>query len=90
MLVVWTFGQLWAAVIPNGDRFKGTRLARLAPILNFVNPGPFRIKEHVVSTIIATTASYGSTAVLNFAVQRVRVLFTRTSVRCLTRSKVVL
>jgi hypothetical protein len=90
MLVVWTFGQLWAAVIPNGARLEGTRLARLASVLHFINPGPFRIKEHVVSTIIATTASYGSTAVLNFAVQRVRAFSTRSFIHRLTGTIVIL
>ena len=29
--------------------------------------------QHVIATLVASTASYGSTAVLNFAVQRVSI-----------------
>jgi hypothetical protein len=44
-LVIWTFGRAWELVVPTGARIRGTRLGALAPILDFINPGTFRIKE---------------------------------------------
>ncbi|KAH8825162.1 oligopeptide transporter [Flagelloscypha sp. PMI_526] len=44
-------------------------------------PGPFGLKEHAVASITASTAAYGSAAVLNFAVQR---LYYDTKVEALT------
>ncbi|KAH9998274.1 oligopeptide transporter [Russula vinacea] len=68
---------------PLSGAFSGsrTRFEWLGPTLHFINPGVFRLKEHVVASIIASSASYGSTSVLNFAVQR---LFYDTKVRATT------
>ena len=76
----------WSVVLPRGSSVAGTRFERLAPVLDFINPGEFRLKEvscmisfamvfsdvnafqHVVATLVASTAAYGNTAVMNFAV----------------------
>ncbi|KAI0306870.1 OPT oligopeptide transporter protein-domain-containing protein [Multifurca ochricompacta] len=70
LLVIYTFGVLWSAFLPKRTWVQGTRYEWLAPTLHFINPGEFKIKEHVISSIVASSASYGSTSVLNFAVQR--------------------
>ncbi|KAK0470542.1 oligopeptide transporter [Armillaria novae-zelandiae] len=81
LLVLYSVGEAWAAFLPKRSWVEGTRLQRLAPMLEFINPGPFGLKEHVVATLIASTAANGSTAVNNFAVQR---LFYDTNVQALT------
>ena len=45
LLLIYTVGKGWALYLPKASWVEGTRFAGLAPILNFVNPGPFRIKE---------------------------------------------
>ncbi|EPT02055.1 hypothetical protein FOMPIDRAFT_1119079 [Fomitopsis schrenkii] len=81
LLLIYTVGVGWANLLPQGSSVRGTRLARLSHVLDFVNPGDFRIKEHTVATLIASTAAYGSSAVQNFAVQR---LYYDTEVEALT------
>ncbi|KAF8588166.1 OPT superfamily oligopeptide transporter [Ramaria rubella] len=71
LLFVFTIGKAWARFLPGKKTFEShPKLAWLAPIAHFINPGPFGLKEHVVATLLCTTASNASTAVSNFAVQR--------------------
>ncbi|KZV65129.1 oligopeptide transporter [Peniophora sp. CONT] len=70
LLIVYTLGQAWARFLPKRQWVEGTRYEHWGPYLHFLNPGPFGIKEHVCATVMASTAAWGSTAVLNFAVQR--------------------
>ncbi|RDB27799.1 Oligopeptide transporter 6 [Hypsizygus marmoreus] len=70
LLIIYTVGNAWAAFFPRRSWVEGTRFHRLGPIFEFINPGAFSLKEHVVASLVASTAAGGSTAVLNFAVQR--------------------
>ncbi|KAF8512057.1 oligopeptide transporter [Gautieria morchelliformis] len=71
LLFIFTIGQAWARVFPTGDTFDNhPRWAWLAPAARIINPGPFGLKEHAVATLICTTAATASSAVNNFAVQR--------------------
>ncbi|KAI0073510.1 oligopeptide transporter [Panus rudis PR-1116 ss-1] len=70
LLLIYTVGISWSAFLPRASSFENTRFARLAPVAHFINPGPFGLKEHVVASLVASTAAGGSTAVMNFAVQR--------------------
>ncbi|KAJ3557724.1 hypothetical protein NM688_g1317 [Phlebia brevispora] len=70
LLLIYSVGEAWATVVPRASLVEGTRLSWLAPFLHFINPGPFGLKEHVVATLVASTAAGGSSAVMNFAVQR--------------------
>ena len=45
LLLIYTVGQAWAMYFPKASWVEGTRFAGLAPLLNFLNPGPFQIKE---------------------------------------------
>nr|AGA20378.1 oligopeptide transporter 7 [Phanerodontia chrysosporium] len=81
LLLVYSAGNAWATFLPRASRVEGTRCARLAPVINFINPGDFRLKEHVIASLVASTAAYGSSAVSNFAVQR---LFYDTNVHATT------
>ncbi|KAF8842459.1 OPT superfamily oligopeptide transporter [Paxillus ammoniavirescens] len=81
LLLIYTVGVAWAKFLPQRSSVEGTSFERLGPIFEFINPGEFRIKEHVISSLVASTASYGNTAVLNFAVQR---LYYNTDVKATT------
>ncbi|KAI8999139.1 oligopeptide transporter [Trametes punicea] len=81
LLLIYSVGIAWAKYLPRAEWVEGTRLARLAPALRFINPGEFRIKEHVIASLVASTASGGSSAVMNFAVQR---LYYNTNVEATT------
>ncbi|KAI6095908.1 OPT oligopeptide transporter protein-domain-containing protein [Pisolithus croceorrhizus] len=81
LLLSYTVGLAWAKFVPRRSSVEGTRFESLGPILDFFNPGEFKIKEHVIATLVASTASYGNTAVLNFAVQR---LYYSTDVKAIT------
>ncbi|KAM6503339.1 oligopeptide transporter [Amanita muscaria] len=70
LLLIFTVGNAWAKLLPRRETVKGTRFENLAPFVHFINPGKFNIKEHVIASLVASTASYGSSAVMNFAVQR--------------------
>ncbi|KDQ33722.1 OPT superfamily [Pleurotus ostreatus PC15] len=80
-LLVYSTGLLWAAFLPRASWVEGNRLASLAPLLSFINPGRFTLKEHAVASIIAATAATTSGAIYNFAVQR---LFYSTNVDAAT------
>jgi hypothetical protein len=45
MLLIYTTGNGWAKLFPKLSWVVGTRLESLAPIFNFINPGPFSLKE---------------------------------------------
>jgi hypothetical protein len=51
MLLIYTFGNGWALLFPKRSWVIGTRLELLAPVINFINPGPFFIKEVVNSAL---------------------------------------
>ncbi|KAL0960204.1 hypothetical protein HGRIS_011837 [Hohenbuehelia grisea] len=71
LLVIYTFGNAWAFLLPRQEWVIGTRFESLASIIHFINPGDLTLKEHVIATIIASTAANsGSTSVVNFAAQR--------------------
>ncbi|KAI0343069.1 oligopeptide transporter [Trametopsis cervina] len=70
LLIIYTIGNAWSVLLPRASWVEGTRFARFSRWIHFINPGPFGIKEHVVASLIASTAAGGSSAVMNFAVQR--------------------
>ncbi|KAI0648419.1 oligopeptide transporter [Trametes meyenii] len=70
LLLIYSVGLAWSKYLPRAEWVEGTRFARLAPVLHFINPGEFGLKEHVIAALVASTASGGSAAVMNFAVQR--------------------
>ncbi|EGO04039.1 hypothetical protein SERLA73DRAFT_102396 [Serpula lacrymans var. lacrymans S7.3] len=81
LVLVYSVGLAWAKILPRRSTVQNTRLAWLASTFDFINPGDFKIKEHVVSALVASTASHGSTAVQNFSVQR---LYYNTNVQATT------
>ena len=52
LLIIYLFGWVWSTFLPKRSLVNGTRFERLGPILDFINPGKFRIKEvHLLSFI---------------------------------------
>ena len=45
LLLIYSIGNAWAAFLPKRSLVKGTRFERLGGVIDFINPGPFRIKE---------------------------------------------
>ncbi len=45
LLLIYSVGTAWAAFLPHESSVKGTRFSPLAPIIRFINPGPFGLKE---------------------------------------------
>ena len=45
LLLIYTFGTAWAQFLPRGSTVEGTSFAKLGPVLGFINPGPFGLKE---------------------------------------------
>ncbi|TCD71832.1 hypothetical protein EIP91_003175 [Steccherinum ochraceum] len=81
LLLIYSFGTAWAKFLPRAETVQGGRYAKLAPVFRFINPGPFGLKEHAIASLVSSTASSGSTAVINFAVQR---LYYDTNVKATT------
>ncbi|CAO1638262.1 unnamed protein product [Sympodiomycopsis kandeliae] len=66
-LLVYVFGLGWAKLTPDPERFKNRALRST---LRFVNSGqPFRIKEHVVASLIASSGNNGLAGVEAYAVE---------------------
>ncbi|KAF9010131.1 oligopeptide transporter [Cyathus striatus] len=81
LLIIYSFGNGWAMFMPKRSWVTRTRYESFGRILHFINPGPFTIKEHVIASLVASTAAGGSSAVQNFAVQR---LYYDTNVKATT------
>ena len=47
LLLIYTSGNGWALFFPKRSWVIGTRLESLAPVIDFINPGRFFIKEVV-------------------------------------------
>lgn len=62
-LLAYMLGRIFQAVIPG----PGSRLHKGNWFWNFMNPGPFNIKEHVAAQIMANTASVAASACFVFA-----------------------
>ncbi|KAF8270927.1 OPT oligopeptide transporter protein-domain-containing protein [Lactarius quietus] len=67
LLIIYSLGVFWSTFFPRHSWVEGTRFEWLGPTLHFINPGEFKLKEHVTASIVASSASWGSTAVLNFS-----------------------
>lgn len=66
-LLVWVFGTAWAKLTPRPDRFKNQTVRSVLQFLNFGQP--FRIKEHVVASLIASSGNNGLAGVEIYAIE---------------------
>ncbi|KAH8758991.1 OPT oligopeptide transporter [Diaporthe sp. PMI_573] len=77
VLIAYFLGKAWAAFLPRGDKFEARWRAKgnegkrpkWISVINFINPGPWTLKEHAVCAITATSASNASASVQVFAAQ---------------------
>ncbi|EAQ87390.1 hypothetical protein CHGG_04009 [Chaetomium globosum CBS 148.51] len=77
VLIAYFIGEAWANVLPRGDKLTARWRARggqgklpfWITVANFINPGPWRLKEHAICAITATSASNASASIMVFAVQ---------------------
>ncbi|KAK7214772.1 hypothetical protein V2G26_002775 [Clonostachys chloroleuca] len=56
-LLVYCFGAAWAYVTPSPEKFKSKWIRTIFKLMNFGQP--FRIKEHVVAALIASSGNNG-------------------------------
>lgn len=56
LLIIYTVGNAWAKFLPRSSWVRGTRLEFLTPVIVFVNPGEFSLKE--VSGLLITPMSH--------------------------------
>ncbi|PWN54029.1 OPT superfamily oligopeptide transporter [Violaceomyces palustris] len=84
VLIIWIAGTAWHSALPTKrsleKRWKSVKdgqeseigpfKKRLITIFDWLNPGPFGLKEHCVAAITASSASNGAAAVQIFAVQK--------------------
>lgn len=58
LLVLYSIGVAWAAFLPKRSWVEGTRLQSLTPVLEFINPGPFGLKEVSLQVIPISGRSF--------------------------------
>ncbi|KAL2190256.1 OPT superfamily oligopeptide transporter [Thermothelomyces heterothallicus CBS 203.75] len=77
VLIAYFLGNGWAALLPRGDRLLARWRERgglgrpplWITLANFLNPGPWNLKEHAICAITATSASNAAASVQVFAAQ---------------------
>ncbi|WWC59398.1 uncharacterized protein I303_101953 [Kwoniella dejecticola CBS 10117] len=73
VLIAYVLGNAWARVLPTKS-FVERRLPNqarwLAPIVHFINPGHFGLKEHALASIMSTSSGNGAEAVQVFAAEK--------------------
>lgn len=78
VLIAYFLGKAWAKFLPRGDhqiaRYKekhgdDAKIPFWIKAVNFVNPGPWGLKEHAICAITATSASNGAASSMVFAAQ---------------------
>lgn len=96
VLIIYFFGKAWARFLPSGPGLRsrwgdvpssGFR-ALVLVFFNFINPGPFGLKEHAIASITATSASNAMDSITPFTAQKLfyDVPLTRTNVILTTLS----
>lgn len=60
-MLIYIFGFAWAKLTPSPDRVKNGPLRSVLRFLNFGQP--FRIKEHVIASLIASSGNHGLSGV---------------------------
>jgi OPT family oligopeptide transporter len=67
-VLAYILGEAWAKITPHPERFKWRWLQTTLRFLDFGRP--FRIKEHVIATLIASSANNGLAGIEVYAVER--------------------
>lgn len=72
-LMAYVIGVTWSQVLPRREHIEKllpNQASWLAPIVHFINPGHFGLKEHAVSSILSTSSGNGAAIVQVFGAER--------------------
>lgn len=72
-LMAYAIGLAWSKVLPRREhiqKYLPGQAAWLGPIVHFINPGHFGLKEHAVSSILSTSSGNGAAIVQVFGAER--------------------
>ncbi|KAK7225211.1 hypothetical protein V2G26_013214 [Clonostachys chloroleuca] len=72
-LMAYVIGLAWSKLLPRREhvhKFLPSQAAWLGPVVHFINPGHFGLKEHAVASILSTSSGNGAAIVQVFGAER--------------------
>ncbi|KAF1950451.1 OPT superfamily oligopeptide transporter [Byssothecium circinans] len=72
-LMAYVIGLAWSIILPRREHVEEllpNQASWLGPVVHFINPGHFGLKEHAVSSILSTSSGNGAAIVQVFGVER--------------------
>ncbi|CRK24855.1 hypothetical protein BN1708_014047 [Verticillium longisporum] len=72
-LMAYVIGVTWSVVLPRRhhvEKFFPSQAKWLGPVVHFINPGHFGLKEHAISSILSTSSGNGAAIVQVFGAER--------------------
>lgn len=72
-LMAYVLGVTWSVALPRREhieKFVPSQAKWLGPVVHFINPGHFGLKEHAISSILSTSAGNGAAIVQVFGAER--------------------
>jgi hypothetical protein len=72
-LMAYVIGVAWSKALPRREhvlKYLPGQAAWLGPVVHFINPGHFGLKEHAVSSILSTSSGNGAAIVQVFGAER--------------------
>lgn len=72
-LMAYVIGLTWSVVLPRREhveKYLPSQAAWLGPVVHFINPGHFGLKEHAVASILSTSSGNGAAIVQVFGAER--------------------
>ncbi|RBQ89054.1 hypothetical protein VDGD_02919 [Verticillium dahliae] len=71
--MAYVIGVTWSVVLPRRhhvEKFFPSQAKWLGPVVHFINPGHFGLKEHAISSILSTSSGNGAAIVQVFGAER--------------------
>ncbi|GKT87483.1 peptide transporter MTD1 [Colletotrichum tofieldiae] len=81
--MAYVIGVTWSVVLPRRhhvERYIPSQAKWLGPVVHFINPGHFGLKEHAVASILSTSSGNGAAIVQVFGAERLLRVFGFTSI----------
>ncbi|KAI3533453.1 oligopeptide transporter 8 [Colletotrichum abscissum] len=72
-LMAYVIGVAWSVVLPRRqhvEKYLPSQAKWLGPVVHFINPGHFGLKEHAVASILSTSSGNGAAIVQVFGAER--------------------
>ena len=72
-LMAYVLGLTWSQVLPRREhvqKYLPAHASWLGPVVHFINPGHFGLKEHAVASILSTSSGNGAAIVQVFGAER--------------------